>query len=275
MGVLSSGTAGADSNSTTWSGGDGGHTWTGSHTWNSWTGSHTWNTWSYTGYSGYNGGYSGGYNGGYYGSYPGYNGNYPGYYGNYPAYNGGYTPSYLYYSSYINCYVDPNNPSVCYLYLTSPYPSPYPPSLDYSPYLGCYVDPNNPSTCYPYDSTYPSYPNPYSSSPYQTTTTESSIVSIVTQTSYATQTPTPAPAMVVSTFTSVVTTPDYSSLYGIVIAVLLVGLGACVFLLLLSAPKTNGPPQSYGGTGHYCGNCGNYLNQLDRFCGKCGTQQTP
>jgi hypothetical protein len=172
--------------------------------------------------------------------------------------------------------VDPNNPSVCYLYLTYPYPSPYPTSLYYSSSYGCYVDPNNANTCYPYYSIYPNYSNPYAPNLNQNATTESNVV---TQTSYATETTTstPAPAMVVSTFTSVVATTDNSSatFYGILIAVLLVLLGASVFLLLLSTSKTGKPPQSYGGTGYYCRNCGNYLNQHDRFCGKCGTQQTP
>jgi hypothetical protein len=138
--------------------------------------------------------------------------------------------------------------------------------------LSCYMDPNSPNTCYPYYSTSPNYSNPYSSSPYQTTT----------QTSYATETitSTPVPAMVLSTITNEVTnvvpTADNSSdtFYGVVIAVLLILLGACVFLLLLSASKTGRPPTSYGGTGYYCRNCGNYLTQPDRFCGKCGTQQT-
>jgi hypothetical protein len=172
--------------------------------------------------------------------------------------------------------VDPNNPNACYLYLTYPYPSWYPTSLYYSSYYGCFVDPNNPNACYPYLSTSPNYSNPYSSNPYQTTTTASSVV---TQTSYAaeTTTSTPTPAMVLSTFTSVVATTDNSSaaFYGIVIAVLLVLLGGSVFLLLQSRSRTGKSPQSYGGTGYYCRNCGNHLNQPDRFCGRCGTQQTP
>jgi hypothetical protein len=152
------------------------------------------------------------------------------------------------------------------LYLTYAYPSPYPTSLYYSPSLSCYMDPNSPNTCYPYYSTSPSYPNPYSSSPYQ----------ITTQTSYATETTTstPAPAMVLSTITNevtnVVATTDNSSetFYGVVIAVLLILLGACVFLLLLSASKTSTPPTSYGATGYYCRNCGNHLNQPDRAPGR-------
>jgi len=199
-------------------------------------------------------------------------------YSSYPGcwgYDCGYNVYYIYYSPNYSCYVDPNNPYVCYLYLTYPYPSPYPNSLYYSSYFGCYVDPNNPNTCYPYYSTYPNYSNPSPSYPYQTTTTESSVV---IQTSYATETTTstPSPAMVVSTLTNTVTTTDNTAttLYGTLIAVLIVLLGVSVFLLLASRSKTSNP-QSYGVAGHYCRNCGNYLNQPDRFCGKCGNQQTP
>jgi hypothetical protein len=101
-----------------------------------------------------------------------------------------------------------------------------------------------------------------------TVSTTSSKISTTTQTSYATGTTTSTltPAVVVSILTNTVTTTDnsMSTLYGMFVAVLLVLLGATVFLLL-SRPTTN-QPRINGNTYRY----GNNLKQTDRFCGKCG-----
>ena len=194
------------------------------------------------------------------------------YYPYYPNYAYSYYPSSLSYSPSYYCYVDPNNPYVCYLYPSSSQYG-YPPYLYYSQYLGCYVDPNNSYTCYPYLSTSPPNgysPSPYQINPYQTTTTQSSYV---TQTSYSTLV---SPALVVSTLTNTVTTTDNSinTLYGAAIAGLLVLLGVSVFLLLVSrsgGSKTSNQPQTYANA-YRCSNCGNDLKQTDRFCGRCGAQ---
>ena len=134
----------------------------------------------------------------------------------------------------------------------------------YYPYQN-YCNPYYPS--YNCNASYPSYQVPTATT---TFTQENYVTEMVVST---------ASVMISTTFTSTVmiTTTDTSSVtfYGISVAVLLVLLGASVFLLLLSKSKTSRPPQSYGGAGHYCRNCGNYFNQPDRFCKKCGTQQTP
>jgi hypothetical protein len=105
-----------------------------------------------------------------------------------------------------------------------------------------------------------------------TVSTTSSEISTTTQTSYATVTTvsTLTPAMVVSISTNTVTTTDnsMSTSYGALVVVLLVVLGATVFLLL-TRPTTNRP--RVNGNTHRCSNCGNNLKQADRFCGKCGT----
>jgi len=117
---------------------------------------------------------------------------------------------------------------------------------------------------------YPSYPSYQVPTATTTFTQENYVTEMVVST---------ASVMIPTTLTStvMVTTTDTSSVtfYGISVAVLLVLLGASVFLLLLSRSKTNRPPQTYTVPGHYCRNCGNHLNQPDRFCVKCGTQQTP
>ena len=137
----------------------------------------------------------------------------------------------------------------------------------YYPYQN-YCNPYYPS--YNCNASYPTYPS------YQVPTATTTF----TQQNYVTEMViSTASVMIPTTFTStlIVPTTDNSSVtfYGILVAVLLVLLGASVFLLFLSKSKTGKPPQIYSGGGHYCRNCGNYLNQPDHFCVKCGTQQTP
>jgi hypothetical protein len=137
----------------------------------------------------------------------------------------------------------------------------------YYPYQN-YCNPYYPS--YNCNASYPSYPSYQVPTATTTFTQENYVTEMVVST---------ASVMIPTTLTStvMVTTTDTSSVtfYGTLVAVLLVLLGASVFLLLLSRSKTNRPPQTYTVPGHYCRNCGNHLNQPDRFCVKCGAQQTP
>jgi len=84
-----------------------------------------------------------------------------------------------------------------------------------------------------------------------------------------------APTTYTSLLTVLTTDNSSASFYDVLIAALLALFGASLVLLLLSATKSRRPLKGYSATGHYCRNCGTYLNQPDPFCGKCGTSQTP
>jgi len=150
-------------------------------------------------------------------------------------------------------------------------------------YYGCYNQYNQPppAPCYP---TTPGYPYCYPSNGYQLQTTTTAY-SLLTETSFTTETTTstPSPVFITGTVTSTATVadPTNETIFGSLMLVFVVLFLATLFMLLRSRtsqsnPSYNYPPASPAGMAtskSFCVNCGSKLVQGRRYCGACGSPQ--